>query len=70
MQVGKIEYYNLEKNFTNFYYEIAGHRWDYVTRVLHNQEQVMRCQLRDGTSNPKLRLNISIWMVLRLPNLP
>lgn len=53
MQVGKLEYYNLEKNFSNFYYEIDGRRWDYVTRVLHNQEQIMRCQLRDGTDNPQ-----------------
>lgn len=53
MQVGKISSYNLEKNYSAFYYEIAGQRWDYVTRVFHNQEQIVRCQLRDGTANPQ-----------------
>jgi hypothetical protein len=53
MQVGNISPYNLEKNFNSFYYQISGRRWDYVTRVIHNQEQVIRCQLRDGTNSPK-----------------
>lgn len=52
MQVGKISAYNLQKNFDEFYYEVTDQRWDFVTRVIHNQEQVIRCQLRDGTSTP------------------
>lgn len=52
MQVGKLSSYDLQKNFTGFYYEIANRRWDYVTRVLHNQEQIIRCQLRDATNTP------------------
>ena len=52
MQVGKISPYDLQKNFDGFYYEINNRRWDYVTRILHNKEQVIRCQLRDATSTP------------------
>lgn len=59
MQVGEISSYNLEKNFSEFYYQIPGQRWDYVTRVLHNQEQVIRCQLRDGTASPQA--TIKYW---------
>lgn len=53
MQVGKISPYDLQKNFDSFYYQISGRRWDYVNRVLHNEEQVIRCQMRDGTNSPK-----------------
>jgi hypothetical protein len=52
MQVGKITPYSLEKNFSSFYYQIAGHHWNYTPRVLHNQEQIIRCQLRDDTATP------------------
>jgi hypothetical protein len=52
MQVGKISAYDLQKNFDGFYYEIQNRRWDYVTRVLHNEEQIIRCQLRDATNTP------------------
>ena len=56
MQVGKISPYNLEKDFSSFYYQLPSHRWDWVPRVLHNQEQVIRCQLRDGTATPQARI--------------
>lgn len=52
MQIGKIDAYDLDKVFTNFYYEISGNRWDFVTRIMHNEEQIIRCQLRDDTSSP------------------
>jgi hypothetical protein len=53
MQVSKISPYSLNKTFDSFYYELQSHRWDLVTRVLHNEEQVVRCQFRDGTTSPK-----------------
>ena len=56
MQVGEISAYNLEKDFSEFYYQMSGQRWDFVTRVLHNQEQVIRCQLRDDTASPQARV--------------
>jgi hypothetical protein len=52
MQVGNITPYSLEKNFSSFYYQIAGRHWNYTPRVLHNQEQIIRCQLRDDTATP------------------
>jgi len=60
MQVGKILPYDLQKNCPSFYYEVSGHRWDFVTRVLHNEEQVLRCQLRSsGTAAPQA--NVKYW---------
>ena len=52
MQIGKISSYDLDKVFTDFYYELSGHRWDHVTRIMHNEEQIIRCQLRDDTASP------------------
>lgn len=52
MQIGKISYYDLNKVFTDFYYELPSNRWDLVTRVMHNEEQIIRCQLRDDTDSP------------------
>lgn len=56
MQVGKTTSYSLEKNFDEFYYEISGQRWDFVTRIIHNEEQIIRCQLRDGTDSPTAKI--------------
>jgi hypothetical protein len=56
MQVGKISSYNLEKNFSEFYSEMTGTTGsgfiNYAPRIIHNQEQVVRCQLRDDTATP------------------
>jgi hypothetical protein len=58
MQVGKISAYDLQKNFTSFYSEMNGTTGSgffyYCHRVIHNQEQVIRVQHRDGTSNPPM----------------
>jgi hypothetical protein len=66
MQVGKISAYDLQKNFSGFYSQIVGGTvtvsgvntttasgyFMYCNRILHNQQQVVRCQLRDGSSSP------------------
>jgi hypothetical protein len=57
MQVGKITAYDLQKNYPKFYSEMTGTAGSgyvyYCPRVLHNQEQVVRCQLRDGSASPQ-----------------
>jgi hypothetical protein len=61
MQVGKITAYDLQKNFSGFYSQIVGTTsgtttasgyFTFCTKTLHNQQQVVRCQLRDGTTSP------------------
>jgi hypothetical protein len=56
MQVGKITAYDLQKDFPAFYSEMYGTTGSgyfyYCPRVLHNQQQIVRCQLRDGSSSP------------------
>jgi len=56
MQVGKISSYNLEKNFNKFYSEMNGTTGSghvsYCPKIIHNQEQIVRCQLRDGSATP------------------
>ena len=59
MQVGQITPYNLQKNFTSFYYELPNHQWPYASRVLHNGEQIIRCQLRDATVTPQA--SVKYW---------
>ena len=53
MQVGKISAYDLQKNFSGFYSEMNGTTGSgyfyYLHRVIHNQEQVIRVQHRDGS---------------------
>ncbi len=56
MQVGIISAYDLQKDFNGFYSEMNGTTgsgyFNYCRRVIHNQQQVVRCQLRDGTTSP------------------
>lgn len=48
MEVGKLTAYSLGKDFSPIYYNtVSG--LDSVTRILHNSEQVVLAQLRDGT---------------------
>jgi len=59
MQIGKISAYDLDKVFTGFYHEMTDHRWDLVTRIMHNEEQIIRCQLRDDSASPNA--TIKYW---------
>jgi len=56
MQVGKLSAYNMNKNFSGFYSQMNGTSgsgfMNYCQKVLHNQEQIVRCQLRDGSTSP------------------
>jgi len=45
MEVGKISAYNLDKDFKPFYWELSS--TTAVTRVIHNEEQIVRCRMRD-----------------------
>ena len=56
MQVGKLSSFSLDKDFKPFYYELTTLSGingtpgiPQVTRVIHNQEQIVRCRLRDYT---------------------
>jgi hypothetical protein len=56
MQVGSIISYDLQKNLSGFYYQASGTggrgKYIYVPRVIHNREQIIRCQLRDDSVTP------------------
>jgi hypothetical protein len=63
MQVGKVFPYDLQKNYSQFYSEMNGTAGSgyiaYCPKILHNQEQIVRCQLRDGSTSPAG--NIKYW---------
>lgn len=56
MEVGKLSSFNLEKDFTRLYWELTQQSGingtpgvSQVTRMLHNEEQIVRCRMRDYT---------------------
>jgi hypothetical protein len=63
MKVGKISSYDLQKSFSGFFNQMQGTTgsgfFSYCPRIIHNQQQIVRCQLRDGSSNPSA--SIKYW---------
>jgi hypothetical protein len=63
MKVGKISSYNLQKAFSGFFNQMQGTTgsgfFSYCPRIIHNQQQIIRCQLRDGSTNPSA--SIKYW---------
>jgi hypothetical protein len=56
MEVGKLSSFNLEKDFKPFYYELTTMSGingtpgiNQCNRIIHNEEQIVRCRLRDYT---------------------
>jgi hypothetical protein len=65
MQVGKISSYDLQKNFTGFYSEMVGTTGSgffyFLHRVIHNTEQIIRVQHRDGSSGGAPPCTLKYW---------
>lgn len=65
MQVGKISYYDLQKNFSGFYTGMNGTTGSgyfyYLHRIIHNKEQIIRFQHRDGSAGANPSATIKYW---------
>jgi hypothetical protein len=65
MQVGKINYYDLQKNFSGFYSGMNGTTGSgyfyYLHRVIHNKQQIIRVQHRDGSAGGTPTASIKYW---------